>query len=192
MQKEVRTKTYHKIEYQIIRSSRKTLALNVTCDGRVLVRAPANFSEKKIDAFVREKEDWILANIERQRSIFGDVQKLTADELENLTAAAKTTLPGLVAVYADRMDIDCPKVAIRHQKTRWGSYSESGTLSLNCMLMLLPPEVMEYVIVHELCHIKQMNHSALFWDEVEHYLPDYKKSKTWLAKNGLYIMAKNP
>ncbi|HAN50208.1 MAG TPA: metal-dependent hydrolase, partial [Lachnospiraceae bacterium] len=82
------------------------------------------------------------------------------------------------------MGVDYGRITIRHQKTRWGSCSGKGNLNFNCLLMLTPPEVQEYVIVHELCHRKEMNHSYRFWAEVEDVLPDYRVQEQWLKTNG--------
>ena len=80
--------------------------------------------------------------------------------------------------------MDYGRITIRAQRTRWGSCSAQGNLNFNCLLMLTPDNVMEYVVVHELCHRKEMNHSARFWSEVEKILPDYRRSRQWLKDNG--------
>ena len=76
------------------------------------------------------------------------------------------------------------RITIRDQKTRWGSRSSSGTLSFNYRLMYAPRKVLDYVVVHELCHITHMNHSKEFWDMVASILPDYKESRNWLKEHG--------
>ena len=86
------------------------------------------------------------------------------------------------------MGVTYGRITIRNQKTRWGSCSSKGNLNFNCLLMLTPPEVIDYVVVHELCHRKEMNHSKAFWDEVAHVLPDYEKARLWLKTEGDMIM----
>ncbi|MDY3888895.1 MAG: M48 family metallopeptidase, partial [Agathobacter sp.] len=86
-------------------------------------------------------------------------------------------IPKRVAYFADIMGVDYGRITIRMQKTRWGSCSSKGNLNFNCLLMLAPPEVIDYVVVHELCHRKEMNHSKAFWREVERVLPDYRSRK---------------
>lgn len=97
-------------------------------------------------------------------------------------------IPGRVKYYSDIMEVTYGKITIRNQKTRWGSCSGKGNLNFNCLLMLMPPEVIDYVVVHELCHRKEMNHSKAFWKEVEKILPNYKEAVGWLKKEGRGII----
>ena len=110
--------------------------------------------------------------------------KLTDTELRDLARHAKEVLPEIAAHYAPLVGVDYGRITIRAQRTRWGSCSAQGNLNFNCLLMLTPDDVMEYVVVHELCHRKEMNHSARFWAEVERVLPDYRRSRQWLKENG--------
>ncbi len=114
--------------------------------------------------------------------------RLTNEEIQALAERAKITFPELVSRYANIIGVSYGRVTIRHQKTRWGSCSSKGNLNFNCLLMLAPQDVIEYVVVHELCHIKQMNHSKAFWAEVEKILPDYKDSVKWLKTEGGKLM----
>ena len=82
------------------------------------------------------------------------------------------------------------RITIRNQRSRWGSCSSQGNLNFNCLLMLSPPEVIDYVVAHELCHRKEMNHSPKFWAEVERVMPDYKQRQKWLKDNGTAIMTR--
>lgn len=92
--------------------------------------------------------------------------------------------------YAKQIGVTYGRITIRNQKTRWGSCSSKGNLNFNCLLMLTPPEVIDYVVVHELCHRKEMNHSGAFWAEVEKVLPDYKEQVKWLKENGAQIIGR--
>ena len=97
---------------------------------------------------------------------------------------AKRVIPDRVKYYAGIMGVTFGKITIKNQKTRWGSCSSKGNLNFNCLLMLTPDKVRDYVVIHELCHLKQMNHSKMFWAEVEKVMPDYKVYRQWLSRNG--------
>ncbi len=111
-----------------------------------------------------------------------NMRKITEKEITELKKQAKKYIPGRVAHYAEQMQVDYGRIAIRCQKTRWGSCSQKGNLNFNCLLMELPPEIIDYVVVHELCHRLQMNHSGKFWAEVEKVLPDYRERRRWLKR----------
>ena len=182
------------MEYKIkiLYSSRKTLALEIKTPGDLLVRAPKGLSRQKILDFVAEKENWIQKHMKRmeerkkEQEIFAQV---SGEELQMLTTAAKREIPGIVERYAKIMGVDYGRITIRHQKTRWGSCSSKGNLNFNCYLMLAPQEVLEYVVVHELAHRKEMNHSKAFWKIVEKYKPNYKWSRKWLREEGVKLLA---
>ncbi len=88
-----------------------------------------------------------------------------------------------VRFYADKMQVSVNRIAVKEQKTRWGSCSMKGNLNFNWKLALMPERIMDYVVVHELAHRKQMNHSAAFWKEVALVLPDYRERKQWLSEH---------
>lgn len=180
------------INYEVIRSKRKSISIEVKAHGKVLVRAPRLLSDKKINEFVEEKADWIEAHIEsvlKREQELDSVEKLSEKELKDLTKEAKNKLTKKTEHFADIIGVDYGTITIRKQKTRWGSCSSKGNLNFNCLLMKTPEYVQDYVVVHELCHRIQMNHSKAFWSEVEKVLPDYKEAKRWLSDNGSAIMA---
>ena len=164
------------ISYQIIRSSRKTMSLEIKADGSVVVRAPLRLSEAKIQKFVEEKQEWILKNLEKIQKRDAqkeNVQKLSALERQHLQNKACVVIPRRVAYYAEKLGVSYGKITLRQQKTRWGSCAANGNLNFNWKLVLMPPELLDYVVVHELAHRKEMNHSPRFWAIVERELPDY-------------------
>lgn len=181
------------INVEIIRSNRKTIAIEIKSDATVLVRAPYFVKDAEIHRFVKEKERWIVEHLEkmkeRQRTAEG-VQKLTRDEMEQLADTASKVIPQRVRHYAEIMQVRYGRITIRNQKTRWGSCSEKGNLNFNCLLMLAPEEVLDYVVVHELCHLIEMNHSKAFWQQVEGVMPDYKRRRQWLKDHGTEIMSR--
>ena len=179
------------ISYQIIRSSRKTMSLEIKADGSVVVRAPLRLSEAKIQKFVKEKQEWILKNLEKIQKRDAqkeNVQKLSALERQHLQNKACVVIPRRVAYYAEKLGVSYGKITLRQQKTRWGSCAANGNLNFNWLLILAPPEVLDYVVVHELCHRREMNHSQAFWNEVSAVLPGYKEQKKWLKDNGWKLM----
>ena len=95
-------------------------------------------------------------------------------------------------MYAPRIGVSYGRITIRSQRTRWGSCSAQGNLNFNCLLSLCPEEVRDYVVIHELCHRKEMNHSPKFWAEVEKVMPDYARHRKWLKENGGSLIARLP
>ena len=138
---------------------------------------------------------WLETAVARARAGSRAAQRagiLSEAELQRLRTAAQADLTERVTRLAARMGVDFAGITIRAQRTRWGSCSARGSLSFNCLLMLAPPEVREYVAVHELCHRKQMNHSAAFWREVASCLPDYAAQRAWLREHGPALLGRLP
>lgn len=102
---------------------------------------------------------------------------------------AELILPEIVEFYSKAMNIPYEKLKIKNQKTRWGSCSSKGNINLNWKIIMGPNQVIAYVIIHELSHLKHMNHSSDFWQTVETYFPEYKKWKKWLSENGRFLLA---
>ena len=173
----------------VIRSNRKTVAIQVNSDRSVTVRAPRSASEKDIEEILKKKEAWISKHIEKiketkERFEAEPTEKLTREKVIALADEALKVIPERVEYFAKVIGVTYGKITVRNQKTRWGSCSSKGNLNFNCLLMLAPPEVLDYVVVHELCHRKQMNHSKAFWLEVEKVLPNYKEVRKWLKEEG--------
>ena len=160
------------MDYTLIRSLRKTLGLQVK-DGEVIVRAPLFVSKRTVNAFVLKHEAWIRKQLAKSRAGEG-LPALTDPEKKALADQARRVIPQRVAYYAKLIGVDYGRITIRTQKTRWGSCSSKGNLNFNCLLMLAPEYVRDYVVVHELCHLKEMNHSKAFYREIEKILPDYR------------------
>ncbi len=180
------------MEYSIIRSKRKTVSVEITRKAEIIVRVPLRMSKHDIERFLSGKSNWIEKTLEKVK--IGNestyLPPLTKDELSLITKRAKEYISSRVSFFADSMGISYGRVCIRHQKTRWGSCSAKGNLNFNCLLMLCPLDVIDYVVIHELCHIKHLNHSKNFWNEVERYLPDYKTHKKWLKDNGHTLISR--
>lgn len=175
--------------YRIIRSDRKTVGLQITPQGLV-VRAPRRVSDAEIQRLVTAREAWIQKHVLRMQEQQSRVVRLTDGELEELKKRARVLIPARVAYYADLIGVSYGKITIRCQHKRWGSCSSTGNLQFNCLLLLAPPLVLDSVVVHELCHRKQMNHSAAFYREVYRIFPDYDRCRLWLRENGDALLAR--
>lgn len=174
----------------IIRSSRKTLSIQVASDGSLILRVPYRVSDRQLRGFLSDKAEWIRKHQTMVRTARDAAQDtpLSEQDIKKLASDACEIIPGEVAFWAQRMGVTYGKITIRNQKTRWGSCSSSGNLNFNCLLMLAPEEARSYVIVHELCHRKHMDHSAAFWNEVELTMPNYRIWRRWLKENGNVLL----
>ena len=181
---------YMEEQIQVIRSRRKTIGIQVQRDGKVVVRAPFATSDETIRRVVEEKQAWIKKHRDKVRKAAGEepVQPLTEAEIRELADRALHVIPPKVAAFAKEIGVTYGRITIRNQKTRWGSCSAKGNLNFNCLLMLVPERVLDSVIVHELCHRKEMNHSKAFYAEVLRVFPDYYACSAWLKEHGPAIM----
>jgi predicted metal-dependent hydrolase len=176
---------------QIIRSNRKTISIQIDRNGEVIVRAPYRVSDRQIRQFLLEKEAWIRKHQEKAKAREKElewIEPLSREEIERLAEQAMKVIPERVAYYAKKIGVTYGRITIRNQKTRWGSCSSKGNLNFNCLLMLTLPEVIDSVVVHELCHRKEMNHSAKFYEEIYRVYPEYDKWNRWLKENGPLIL----
>ena len=216
------------IDYKVIRSKRRTMVMEITSGGEVVVRAPKSYSPEEIDDFVRSKESWVqkhLSKLAKRQEEFKEtgqsVDSLSESELRALTNEARKEFRNLVNKWEPvvfgkkRSPVGIPErqisifdlglenvapdsdfesrvghITIRHQSSRWGSCSKKGNLNFNCLLMLAPAEVRDYVVVHELCHLLHMNHSKSFWREVARVMPNYRQPYNWLKENGGLLLAR--
>ncbi|MCD8075046.1 MAG: M48 family metallopeptidase [Lachnospiraceae bacterium] len=178
------------MNYKTIRSNRKTISLQVMEEG-VIVRAPYRMSDAAIAQFVQQHTDWILKQQDKLSEALKnqpEVERLTMEEIRALADQALKVIPERVRYYAPQVGVTYGRITIRNQRSRWGSCSAKGNLNFNCLLMLTPPEVIDSVVVHELCHRKEMNHSKAFYAEVLRVFPDYYKWDRWLKKHGNELM----
>ena len=168
-------------QYEIIRSRRRTLALEITKDCRVLVRAPMRTSAAVIEAFVAKHADWIDRHLARQQEKAASAPPPpTEADIAALKTRARAILPEKVAYWSKLMGVTHTGVKITAARRRYGSYSGKNSLCFSCFLMDCPEEAIDLVVVHELCHIKVKNHSPAFYALLAHYLPDHKERKKLL------------
>ena len=180
------------ISYEIIYSKRKSVAIQIRPDGQVIVRAPYGCPRSFINSFIHQKADWIVKHsaenkqrYEKQVQLKKDRPTLSDAQRKRYIETARSIFTQKAAYYARLIGVTYGRISIREQKTRWGSCSSKRNLNFNCLLMLAPAEILDYVVVHELCHRKEMNHSKAFWVEVEKVLPDYRESVKWLKEKGI-------
>ena len=167
--------------YELIRSRRRTLALEITRDCRVLVRAPLRLSQAKIDAFVESHATWIQTHLEQQRQRMASAPPPpTQADIATLKAKARAVLPEKVAYWSEKMGIRPTGLKITTARKRYGSCSGKNSLCFSCFLMDCPEEAIDLVVVHELCHIREKNHGPRFYALLGQYLPDYKERKKLL------------
>lgn len=183
-----------KTEILIIRSNRKTISIEVK-PNEVVVRAPVRMKDKDIEEFVESKRNWIEKHLqivsERQLHL-NELEPYSEAEIKAFIQKAKEEIPKRVKIYAEKIGVTYNRITIRCQHTRWGSCSSKGNLNFNCILILLPDDVIDSVVVHELCHRKHMNHSAWFYEEIEKVFPEYKRCHAWLKQNGGAYLARIP
>ena len=178
---------------RIIRSKRKTVSIQISSPGEVTVRAPVRMPEREIRRWLDEKRGWIESHLEKaeqQAEARKLLPVLSPEEIRQLADAALKQIPPRVQQRAAQIGVRYGRITIRNQRTRWGSCSSAGNLNFNCLLMLCPDDVKDYVVVHELCHRKEMNHSARFWELVGSVLPDYRTARKWLKDHGPDILAR--
>lgn len=179
------------IRVEVVYSRRRTLGLEVRADGRVILRAPKGLSNQAVMDFVKERQAWIVQKwfeterIRRQKAERPprDYEQNPALEAQH-RKEARRRITERAAYFAEKMGVDYGRIAIKAAKTRWGSCSARGNLNFHWKLILMPPAILDYVVVHELAHRIEMNHSPRFWTQVERILPDYRERRRWLKENG--------
>ena len=175
------------MDYELKRSRRRTAALEITRDCRVLVRAPLRMPRQEIDAFVAAHRSWLEAHLAAQRArLAAAPPPPTPSEIQALKERARAVLPEKVAHYSRLMGLTPAAVKITAARTRYGSCSGKNSLCFSCFLMNAPEEAIDLVVVHELCHIRHKNHGPAFYALLESVLPDHRRRKQ-LLKNVMPI-----
>ena len=179
------------IRVEVVYSRRRTLGLEVRADGRVILRAPKGLSNQAVMDFVKERQAWIVQKwFETERIRRQKAERPPRDYEQNpaleaqYRKGARRRITERAAYFAEKMGVDYGRIAIKAAKTRWGSCSARGNLNFHWKLILMPPAILDYVVVHELAHRIEMNHSPRFWAQVERILPDYRERRRWLKENG--------
>ena len=165
-------------DYRLVRSRRRTVSLQIGPDGRLVVRAPYLVPESEIRAIVERHHIWI----ERQRARCAAHPEPTEEERKALIRRAREILPPKVAHYAALMGVRPAGITITSARTRFGSCSGKNRLSFSWRLMDYPEEAIDYVVVHELCHIRHHDHSPAFYAFIASVMPDHKARRALLRK----------
>lgn len=176
------------LDYTVKCSARRTVSIRIK-DGEVIVYAPYRTTNEAIYEIVLRHKRWIDRHI---AVALAAEPKLSETEIQALIEEARRVIPERVRHFAAIVGVTYGGVTIRCQKTRWGSCSSSGNLNFNCLLMLAPRAVLDSVVVHELCHRKEMNHSERFYREVRRAYPEYDVHHAWLKQHGEALMARVP
>ncbi len=166
---------------KIIRSGRKSLSLSVDDELNVVVRAPYNTNDALINDFVSKNSQWISKAIERKKAYFSRVN-IADNEVESLIRQAKDIIPKRVDYFSSILNIYPTGIKITKAKKRFGSCNQKNSLCFSCFLMQYPLEAVDYVVVHELAHIRHHNHSAEFYSLIRRYMPDYKQREKLLKE----------
>ncbi len=186
------------ISYTLKRSARRSLSFAISA-GALTVSVPYTMPVSEIEGFLFSKQNWILQKLQESRDTAEKLRKkeeanpLSDLQKERLEAryreAAREVIEKRVATFHQLTGGEYTGISIRSQKTRWGSCSATGTLSFNWRLILAPPIILDYVVVHELCHLHHMDHSPAFWADVERVMPDYKIRRKWLKAHSAELSA---
>ena len=172
---------------EVRRSKRKSAAIKITADMQIVVFVPLYVSDNEIERMVISKSKWIDEHMLKVQSTIDErskLEKITFEQIKELADQAVEYIPKRVKYYAEKENFVYNKITIKNLVSRWGSCSTKGNLNFNCLLMLTPDYVIDYIVVHELCHLREMNHSEKFWAEVEKIMPDYQRAELWLMQNG--------
>ncbi len=178
-------------EIEIVRSRRKTMTAEIEPDGRVIVRAPMKMPLSEITRFLNEKSSLIEKHVRRrmaENEKLSETRPFTPEEIRKMADTAMEIIPRRVRYFAELMGISYNRITIRNQKTRWGSCTAAGNLNFNCLLVMTPPEVLDSVVVHELCHRLHPDHSKAFYDAVYKVFPEYDRCDRWLKENGRLLI----
>ena len=169
------------MEYSVVYSKRKSVGIKVA-DGKITVKAPYGVSKEYIEKVLNKHTEWIAKAIEREKERRQARPQLDDKAIKMLRSEAKAYFGERCPYFAEQMKVDYARLNITGAKTRFGSCSAKGNISFSYLLMLYPEAARDYVIVHELAHRLEMNHSPRFYAIVEKYMPDYKARRDLLKK----------
>ncbi len=176
-----------KVTYTLRKSRRaKRMRIAVYADSSIVVTSPFGLGETIIDKFIREKRNWLFSKITFFKQFKGQaISKYNKQDYLKYKKAALRLATERVNHFNKIYKFTFNKINIKNQKTRWGSCSKKGNLNFNYKIILLPPRISDYIIVHEICHLGEFNHSKKFWALVSKAIPDYLNIKEELKNSGI-------
>lgn len=169
-------------DYELVRSKRKTIAIQIKPGGKICVRVPMKTSNKAADELVRKNSAWIENALKKQLEHDELHPQPTADDIAALREKARKIIPQRVEYFSNLTGLIPTSLKITSARTRFGSCSGRNGICISLYLMQYPPEAVDYVVLHELAHIKHHNHSARFYSLIEQYMPDYRQRIELLKK----------
>jgi len=186
MKKQI-TLANRKVDYTLRKSKRaRRMRLAVYCDGTIVVTTPFDLQESTAERFIREKSQWLFSKIAFFKQFKGQaIARYSESDYLKYKDDAYALAVARVNYFNKLYKASFNKINIRNQKTRWGSCSKKGNLNFNYKIALLPQRLTDYIIVHELCHLKEFNHSRKFWKHVEKGIPDYLEIRNELKRSGV-------
>lgn len=182
-----------KLNVKIIKSKRKSIGVEIKPDLTILVRAPYSVNDATIKKLLAEKSPWIEKKIkEISNNNKNSLPEFTDKELEVLREQTRAIITPKAEYFAKILNVSFNKLFVKKQRSVWGSCSSKKNINFNLLLCLCPENVIDYIVVHELCHLKQLNHSKQFWAEVEKIFPKHKEAKNWLKTEGNKLIKRLP
>lgn len=173
------------LEFYYVRHRRaRRYVLRLDLDGRVRVTIPRGGSRREADAFAHRQADWIRERAREHRKVRESRPAVALEEKGRVRALAKAALPVRLLELAAQLGLTVVRVSVRDQRSRWGSCGRDGHICLNWRLVLMPDWVRDYVLVHELMHLRRMDHSPTYWRLVAAAYPNFEAAREWLRRNG--------
>ncbi|MBU4600563.1 M48 family metallopeptidase [Candidatus Parcubacteria bacterium] len=176
------------VGYTLRKSARaRRMRLAVYCNGSFVATMPRGFSESMVEKFIIQKANWVISKLEYFKQFKGRAFKNNHGHYLQNKDEALAFAKERIKYFNANNDFKFNRITVRNQKTRWGSCSKKGNLNFNYKILLLPGRIADYIIVHELCHLKEFNHSKKFWNLVAEIIPDYVGIKKELKTKGLFL-----
>lgn len=163
------------LHYELIRAQKKSISLSLNKEGTPIVRAPLRMPKHEIDAFVAKHNDWLVKQLERFEQNHENIHSISSSEIALLKKTGYDIIQRKVAHYSAIMNLAPTGIKITSANSRYGSCNHKNSLCFSYMLLLQENSFIDYVVVHELAHIKEKNHSPRFYAIIERYMPDYKE-----------------